>query len=71
MLSGLILYRSPFIVLLRKLYTEPSICLPTKFRIIWLLDFRAEDFFRNQPISNKNYLWWPCSLTDRDTMGRS
>ena len=25
-------------------------------------------FFRNQPIRNKNFLWWPCSLTDRDEM---
>jgi hypothetical protein len=25
-------------------------------------------FFRNQPIGNKNYLWWPCLLTDRDEM---
>jgi hypothetical protein len=23
-------------------------------------------FFRNQPIRNKNGLWWPCLLTDRD-----
>ena len=25
-------------------------------------------FFRNQPIRNKNCLWWPCLLTDRDKM---
>jgi hypothetical protein len=25
-------------------------------------------FFRNQPIWNKNYLWWPCLLMDRDEM---
>ena len=25
-------------------------------------------FFRNQPIGNKNGLWWPCLLTDRDEM---
>jgi hypothetical protein len=24
--------------------------------------------FRNQPISNKNCLWWTCLLTDRDEM---
>ena len=23
-------------------------------------------FFRNQPIRNKNGLWWPCLITDRD-----
>ena len=28
---------------LRKLYTEPSTVLPTKFRFLWLLGFR-EDF---------------------------
>jgi hypothetical protein len=26
-----------------------------------------EKFFRNEPITNKNCLWWPC-LTDRDEM---
>jgi hypothetical protein len=25
-------------------------------------------FFRNQPIKNKNGLWWPCLLTDPDEM---
>ena len=30
--------------------------LPTKFRFIWLGDFRGEDFF-NRPIRNKNCLW--------------
>jgi hypothetical protein len=25
-------------------------------------------FFRNLPIRNKNGLWWPCLLTDRDEM---
>jgi len=39
--------------------------LPTKFWFIWLLIFRRR-LFRNQPIKNKNYLWWPCLLTDRD-----
>ena len=29
---------------------------------------RGEDFFRNQPIRNKNCLWWPCLLTDQDKM---
>ena len=41
--------------------------LPTKFQFIWESGFR-EDFFRNQPIKNKNGLWWPCLLTDRDEM---
>ena len=25
-------------------------------------------FFRNQPIRNKNGLWWPCLLADQDEM---
>jgi hypothetical protein len=27
-----------------------------------------EKFFRNEPIRNKNCLWQPCLLTDRDEM---
>ena len=42
--------------------------LPTKFWFIWPGGFRGEDFFRNQPIRNKNGLWQPCLLTDRDEM---
>jgi hypothetical protein len=42
--------------------------LPTKFRFIWLSSFKGKDFFRNQPIRNKNCMWWPCLLTDRDEM---
>ena len=42
--------------------------LPTKFQFIWESGFRGEDFFRNQPIKNKNGLWWPCLLTVRDEM---
>jgi hypothetical protein len=42
--------------------------LPTKFRFIWSSGFREEDFFRNQPIRNKNCLWRPYLLTDRDEM---
>ena len=57
--------RTSFHSVLRKLYTEPSYQisaqLATRFR---------EDCFRNQPISNKNCLWWPCLLTDRDEIDR-
>ena len=45
--------------------------LPTKFRFIWPSSFRAvseEKIFLNRPIRNKNYLWWPCLLMDRDKM---
>jgi hypothetical protein len=27
-----------------------------------------EENLKNQPIRNKNRLWWPCLLTDRDGM---
>jgi hypothetical protein len=30
--------------------------------------FQRRRFFRNEPIRNKNCLWWPCLLTDRDEM---
>jgi hypothetical protein len=30
--------------------------------------FQRRRCFRNQPIRNKNGLWWPCLLTDRDEM---
>ena len=42
--------------------------LPTTFWFIWQSGYRGEDFFRNQPIRNKNCLWWPCLLTDRKYM---
>jgi hypothetical protein len=42
--------------------------LPTKFQFIWESGFRGEDFFRNQPIRNKNGVWWPCLSMDRDEM---
>ena len=41
--------------------------LPTKLRFIWPNGFRGEES-KNQPIRNKNRLWWPCLLTDRDGM---
>jgi hypothetical protein len=30
--------------------------------------FQRKHFFRNQPIRNKNCLWWPCLLMDQDKM---
>ena len=41
--------------------------LPTKFRFIWPNGFRGEES-KNQPIRNKNRLWRPCLLMDRDGM---
>ena len=42
--------------------------LPTKFQFICPSGFRGKDFFINQPIKNKNCLWRPCLLMDRDEM---
>jgi hypothetical protein len=28
----------------------------------------SQEIFRNRPIRNKNRLWWPCLLMDRDRM---
>ena len=30
--------------------------------------FQRRRFFKDQPIRNKNRLWWPCLLKDRDEM---
>jgi hypothetical protein len=30
--------------------------------------YQRRRLFRNQPIRNKNCLWWPCLLTDRNEM---
>jgi len=30
--------------------------------------FHRRRFFRNRPIRNKNWLWWPCLLMNRDEM---
>ena len=40
----------------------------TKFQFIWQSGFRGEDFFRNQPITNKNCLLQPYLLMDLDEM---
>ena len=49
--------------------------LPTKFRFIWPSSFSSfgqavseEKIFKNRPIRNKNCLWQPCLLIDRDKM---
>ena len=44
--------------------------LPTKFRFIWPSDFRREDLKKNLPFRNKNCLWRPCLLMDRDEMSK-
>ena len=43
--------------------------LPTKFRFIGQA-VSEEKTFKNRPIRNKNCLWWPCLLMDRDKMNK-
>jgi hypothetical protein len=50
------------------LYREPAI--DASYQVSVHLDkwFQRRRFFKNQPIRNKNGLWWPCLLTDWDEM---
>ena len=43
---------------------------PIKFRFIWPSGFRADIFFRNQPIRNKNCLWRPRLFMNRDKISK-
>jgi hypothetical protein len=38
------------------------------FRLVDLQAASMEKILKNQPIRNKNGLWWPCLLTDQDEM---
>jgi hypothetical protein len=54
---------------LRKLNTEPSIHVDAFYQVsVHLAKQFHRRFFRYRPIRNKNCLWWPCLLTDRDEM---
>jgi hypothetical protein len=48
------------------LYRGPSKDAPYQVSIHLAKRFQRRRFFRNQPIRNKNGLWWPCLLTDGD-----
>ena len=50
------------------LYRGPSIYASYKVTVHLAKQFLRRRFFRNHPIRNKNCLWWPCLLTDRDQM---
>ena len=55
---------------LRNLNTELSIHVDASYQILVHMaqQFQRRTFFRNRPIRNKNCMWWPCLLTDRDEM---
>jgi hypothetical protein len=50
------------------LYREPSIDVSYQVSVHLAKRFQRRRFFRNQPIRNKNCLWRPCLLMDRDEM---
>ena len=50
------------------LYRGPSKDASYQVLIHLARRFQRRRFFRNQSIRNKNGLWWPCLLTDRDEM---
>jgi hypothetical protein len=50
------------------LYREPSIDTSYQVSVHLGKRFQRRRFFRNQPIRNKNCLWWPCLLMDWDKM---
>ena len=47
-------------------YRGPSKDAPYQVSIHLAKRFQRRRFFRNQPIRNRNGLWRPCLLTDRD-----
>jgi hypothetical protein len=51
-----------------KFYRGPPIDASYQVLVHLAKRFQRRRFFRNQPIRNKNCLWWPWLLTDRDEM---
>jgi Zn-finger protein len=49
-------------------YRGPTIYASYQVSVYLAMQFQRRRFFRNRPIRNKNCLWWPCLLTDRDEM---
>jgi hypothetical protein len=57
--------RSPFILLWGNLIQVDA---SYQVSVHMTKQFQRRRFFRNRPIRNKNCMWWPCLLTDRDEM---
>ena len=53
---------------LSNLYRRPPIDDTYQVSVYLAKRFQRRRFFRNQPIRNKNCLWWPCLLTDQEEM---
>jgi hypothetical protein len=49
-------------------YRGPSIDASYHISVHLAKLFQSRNFFRNRPIRNKNCLWWPCLLMNRDKM---
>ena len=52
------------------IYRGPSIDATYQISVHLGKRFQRRRFFRNQPIKNKNGLWWPCLLTDWNLMSK-
>jgi hypothetical protein len=50
------------------LYRGPSIDASYQISVHFGQVVSEEKIFKNRPIRNKNCLWWPCLLMDRDEM---
>jgi predicted aminopeptidase len=53
---------------LSNLYRGPPIDDTYQVSVYLAKRFQRRNVFRNQPIRNKNCLWRPCLLTDRDEL---
>jgi hypothetical protein len=51
-------------------YREPSIYAIYQVSVHLALQFQRNFLLRNLQFRNKNCLWWPCLLTDRDEMNK-